>query len=240
MPRQKLEEFETLTNEDIDRLLHKISGDTFVAKQRVRYKTKTGIKETVVARRYPAEMVRCLVALLWVFGKRAREILTLRKKDFVVAGDKLLVHFVVSKKKKKEKYTKMITLKNRYVPHILGWLEKIKSPDDFIFPGRAKPRTRKVKRRLAGRGGRAVVKTYCYRDTTSGHIWYEEMWAIIKSLDPKIWCHLFRHSLATMMAEYGATESELMAWFDWSTPLMAHHYVQRGTKLLEKWAQREW
>jgi hypothetical protein len=42
------------------------------------------------------------------------------------------------------------------------------------------------------------------------------------------------------MAEMGATEEELMHWFDWSDPRVAHEYVKRGTKLIEKWADRTW
>jgi len=36
------------------------------------------------------------------------------------------------------------------------------------------------------------------------------------------------------MAERGATEEELMSWFDWD------RYVKGGPKLTEKWAERTW
>jgi len=42
------------------------------------------------------------------------------------------------------------------------------------------------------------------------------------------------------MAEEGATEEELMHWFDWETPNSPHKYVKRGTRLTEKWSERVW
>jgi len=59
-----------------------------------------------------------------------------------------------------------------------------------------------------------------------------------RKANPNAWFHLFRESLATKMAEHGATEEELMHWFDWDRVDTAHEYVKRGTKLTEKWAER--
>jgi len=42
----------------------------------------------------------------------------------------------------------------------------------------------------------------------------EQAYKIFKAINPKCWLHLFRHSVATEMAERGATEEELMSWFD--------------------------
>ena len=59
-------------------------------------------------------------------------------------------------------------------------------------------------------------------------------------LTRKIWLHLFWTSVAAEMAERGATEEELMAWFDWDRYDTAHGYVKGGPKLTEKWAKRTW
>jgi hypothetical protein len=42
------------------------------------------------------------------------------------------------------------------------------------------------------------------------------------------------------MAEKGATEEDLMHWFDWDRVDTAHEYVKRGTKLTEKYSERTW
>jgi len=62
----------------------------------------------------------------------------------------------------------------------------------------------------------------------------------LKKANQKAWFHLFRESLATEMAERGATEEELLHWFDWERVDTAHEYVKRGTKLTEKYSERTW
>lgn len=62
----------------------------------------------------------------------------------------------------------------------------------------------------------------------------------LKKANNKAWFHLFRESLATEMAERGATEEKLMHWFDWDRVDTAHSYVKRGTKLTEEYSEREW
>ena len=73
----------------------------------------------------------------------------------------------------------------------------------------------------------------------TGHItrWMARLW--LKKLDPDIWPHLFRHSLATMMAEQGATAFELKAFFDWDDIRTAMRYVRETEALSEKWATRD-
>ena len=62
----------------------------------------------------------------------------------------------------------------------------------------------------------------------------------LKKANGKAWFHLFRESLATEMAERGATEEKLMHWFDWDRVDTAHSYVKRGTKLTEEYSERTW
>lgn len=40
----------------------------------------------------------------------------------------------------------------------------------------------------------------------------------LKKANKQAWWHLFRHSLATEMAEHGADVLELVNWFDWDKP----------------------
>ncbi len=62
----------------------------------------------------------------------------------------------------------------------------------------------------------------------------------LKKCNPKAWFHLFRHSLATLMAERDKSETKLMAWFDWDSPKVAHQYVMRGPQLTEDLSNRTW
>lgn len=64
-------------------------------------------------------------------------------------------------------------------------------------------------------------------------------WRLLKNVNPNVYPHFFRHSLATSMAERGASVIELMSWFDWDRTESAMKYVKRGIKLIEKWADRE-
>ena len=60
----------------------------------------------------------------------------------------------------------------------------------------------------------------------------------LKAIDPDIWPHLFRHSLATMIAEKGASAFELKAFFDWDDIRTATRYVRESDELSQKWATR--
>jgi hypothetical protein len=70
-------------------------------------------------------------------------------------------------------------------------------------------------------------------------MYYQKAQYYLKKVNKNVWWHLFRESLATEMAERGATEEELMHWFDWSRADTAHQYVKRGIKLTEKWSDRD-
>lgn len=169
--------------------------------------------------RFEPARIKCLVALLWLFGKRITENLRLKRKDFRVAHKYLYVHYYILKKKHRqaqaipERKLKRITLENRYTRYILDYVESIREPDAYIFASNR---------------------------STTGYMSRNHAYRILKGLDPKCWLHLFRHSVATEMAERGATEEELMAWFDWDRYDTAHGYVKGGPKLTAKWSKRKW
>jgi len=169
--------------------------------------------------RFESTRIKCLVALLWLFGKRITENLRLKRKDFRVAHKYLYVHYNVLKKKHRqtqaipERKLKRITLANPYTRYILDYVESIHEPDAYIFPSNR---------------------------STTGYMSRNHAYRILKGLDRKCWLHLFRHSVATEMAERGATEEELMAWFDWDRYDTAHGYVKGGPKLTAKWSKRKW
>lgn len=62
---------------------------------------------------------------------------------------------------------------------------------------------------------------------------------IIKQSNSSIHPHMFRHTLATKLAERGANKYELDAWFGWSDKgNTSGTYVSKGTALIENIAKR--
>lgn len=158
--------------------------------------------------------VKYLLAMLIGFGKRITEVVSLDRGDLHVDADGFInVKFTILKSKPKagimKVRTKRLSLKHWCAPSIIKYVQYIQA--GFILPSYGQ--TGHITRQMAG------------------------LW--LKKLDPDIWPHLFRHSLATMMAENGATAFELKAYFDWDDVRTAQRYVLETDALSEKWASRE-
>lgn len=185
--------------------------------------------------------MKCVISLAWLFGKRITEIMRLQKTDVWVERDYLFARFHVGKKKGKkdlavpEVYLKKIRAEHPYVKSILEWIETI--PSGYIFPATTKPSQVTVNTKYKDKTGQEKIGTYHYT-YDGGHLSRVRAYQLLREIDPTIWPHLFRQSLATYMAENGASEEELMHWFDWDDIRTAHQYVKRGTKLTEKWSER--
>lgn len=190
---------------------------------------------------FDCRMAACMIAILWLFGKRITEVVTLQRKDVQKDAQYLTLYFRVLKKKELMRYRKQIVLTNPYTTYVLRWIEILdaRKPaqadpllyNPYIFPGGSEPRVYTVK---------SKEKEYVYKRTRKGFMSANKAWKIIHFLDPDAWPHLFRHSLATKMAEEGATEAELMAYFDWDDSRTAHGYVIRSGRLGERFTKREW
>lgn len=158
-------------------------------------------------------MTKPLIAFLWIFGKRVSEVITLKRKHIFIEEGRLNVRFFILKqgsKGKGERSRTFMSLDHPFVPTILDHIEEFE-PDEYIFPGNQK-----------------------------GHISRQHAWNLLKEVDEGICPHWFRHSLATRMAEKGATEDELMDWFDWMSSSTAHDYVERSGNISERFAERDW
>jgi len=164
----------------------------------------------------------CL-AIAWLFGKRISEILTLKREDCSFDSEYIHIRFLVLKKSRRKKTGQKISKdeyerKNRFLKRI-----SVKNPyAHYIIDHLDQVETGW----LFTIEGRRVSRFQLHRR--------------LKKCDPNAWFHLFRHSLATVMAERGATETELMSWFDWTAPKVAHGYVVRGPKLTERLSNRTW
>lgn len=156
--------------------------------------------------------VRYLLAMLIAYGKRISEIMCLRREDFTITEETINVRFKILKVKPKSGIMKIRSKKlskNHWTARfILEHLETVQ--DGYVLPSYG--RTGHITPRMA-------------------RIW-------LKAIDPDIWPHLFRHSLATMMAEHGATAIELRRFFDWESITQALAYVQDSPQLEAKWTNR--
>ena len=127
---------------------------------------------------------KALIAL-FASGKRRAEVASLTMDDLYVDGDFLYVRFTVVKKRKKQVITKVrekkFPLKNRFTQFILDywrWMQKHHPECKYLFPS------------VTNVFGQALA---FHRDK---HLTGRQILNIIKDLNPKAWCHLFRETRA--------------------------------------------
>lgn len=173
---------------------------------------------------------QCLIAILWLTGKRISEVVCLRISDVRIRGNYLTITFSVLKKRGKRtkrdgtftidnrpppRRTKRITLDNPYSMYVTNWWDSIKDRETFMFP---RPQTK------------------------MRYIYPKYVWDVIQmlGLEQPVSCHLFRHTLATQMAEDGATAWELKSWFDWENISTADEYVSSAGMSTKRLSDRKW
>jgi len=181
-----------------------------------------------------------------IFGKRENEICKLIRKNIWVQEGYLYVRFFVGKKKYRTAtidqmpYTKRKTLKHYATPYILEYLEEydktINNLDGYIYPFPREAKTKTVHTTFINREGKEETRSYTYRKE-GGYRSPEDFYYYVKKVNPNIWPHLGRHTVATLAAEEGATEYDITQILDVSART-ASKYVHHGTKLTEKWSEK--
>lgn len=160
---------------------------------------------------------RGLISMLYAYGKRVSEYVVLDRSDVRVLDDKIVTKFHVLKSRPKSGILKIVYKElsrgHWLAKYITEYLEYVDG--GFLFPGHGK----------------------------TGHLTRQGvLWLLQNRYNEDIWPHLFRHSLAGLMAEHGATVPELMAWFDWEKEATAVRYVKgfgpTQEKMARKWADR--
>lgn len=133
----------------------------------------------------PQPWLKCLLCLAWLFGKRITEILHVQRADVEVRDGYLYVRFHVGKKSSPKDRLAYVTYQKR-ITLMNEYTKPVLAYLDTVNMGALFPN---VSRQLA--------------------LYY------LKKQNPNCYWHFFRESLATEMAERGATEEKLMHWFDW-------------------------
>lgn len=190
------------------------------------------------------DMVKCLVCLLYVFGRRISGVLQLKREDFWTKKGYLYVRFTVLKKARRKEQlkprtrVKRINIKKqrKYTRHIVDYISTFKDPEANLFPGRSRSHVLKVKRK-SDKG--EILKTYEYNMTAKGLMSRQRAYKIIKALNPNVYPHWFRHSLATQLAEEGIDAWQLMNWFDWDRFGTAKRYVAGTAAMTRDISNRE-
>jgi len=77
----------------------------------------------------------------------------------------------------------------------------------------------------------AYIDTISYEDKLFD-ISRVHAWRIIDKLNKNAWCHLFRHTRLTKLAEKGASPFQLQTWAGWKSIKNADSYVQKSDKLI--------
>jgi len=157
--------------------------------------------------------LKALVSFLYVFGVRISEALRLKKEDFVVEGDKLVVTVPLLKKRTSGPFTNpthilKADLNTPFVNYIVEWINQ-RQPGEFMWP--------------LGRTWASVRK---------------KAWMYIKELNPNVSPHIFRHTRLTKLALRGATGPDLMDWAGWSDLRPATKYLHAAGKLAEKFSDK--
>lgn len=161
---------------------------------------------------------QAFISIMWLFGKRVSEIIPLTIKQVWVDEEYLNLLFNVLKKRSYtdpgmlRSFLKKITLENEYTESIIEWWNRVRQ-GEYLFPR---------------------------RQTKMGHIYRQYAHLVLKEISPQISSHKFRHSLATRMAEDGATAYELVSWFDWDRTDTALAYIRRGGAMTERLSRRKW
>jgi integrase len=193
------------------------------------------------------------IAALALFGRRVSEILDLKVKDvryddqYIYASFTTLKQFsparviceqcltpcraswsfckkcgasleglpVIQKEVKKEPHQLMRTLRTNLAEHLTEWIrvcQKRAPADAYLFPPADLP----------------GIFASQSRPVWSRHITRRMALNVVKTVDQRLWNHLFRHQLASYFAGKGFDEVHLMDWFDWKSYEIAHRYIRLG------------
>jgi len=159
------------------------------------------------------EYMRCIISLLYLYGMRISEVLSLKKEDIRFDEYYLYCRIRVSKRQRKSKseqipyrHTIPVNVKHQFIHYIIDHWYNI-DEGNYLFESRI---------------------------NSNEHIDRRTVALYLERLNKSVYPHLFRHTRATRLAEAGASASQLQAWFGWSDMRPATVYVHQNIKMIRK------
>lgn len=203
---------------------------------------------------------KALISLSWIFFKRAKEILGVKRKDVIVAETKLIVTFTVQKKTKRFKLCRECDTKNGFKNKCCRECgENIEDVAPFT-EGKPKIVTKtKTKQNkfvkyvtdwvqkldeIKPKGAETMLfpplRVVFTSATFDFHhpMTVENFNRILQRLDPTMTSSLFRYGGAEKYLRRGFSREELKEIGDWSTSYMPERYAERKglTPSQQKWS----
>lgn len=151
---------------------------------------------------------KAIITVLYLWGCRITEALNIKREDVTINEQDVNIRFTVLKRKSRSgipfRHSIPISRRTPFIHYFIDYIESLNYNTEYIFH-----------RKSGGRLSRWDINK------------------MLKRLDPNIWCHLFRHTRLTKLAEAGASASQIMAWAGHSDLRASGRYIQRSTRLLK-------
>jgi integrase len=178
---------------------------------------------------------RALLCLLWLFGRREKEIIFLDRNDVEWTEEMLRVRFRTLKRKAQIPKSWRLILRNPQtafaVEPIIEYVQGVQGVQGSgllsatpLFPGHCGIRHVRIK-------GKTKVYEYVY-DLT-GRITPEYLQRLVNDA-LGVWPHFLRHSTAFRIKERGGDAFDMRDWFSWSDIDPANIYLDPSEKRAEK------
>lgn len=196
--------------------------------------------------------LQCVLAIVWLTGKRINEILQLKRKHVLITDKEIKIRFFVGKKRSRSApieqmpYQKTRTIQHKAVPFIQAYLKEFDSDssmdeDSQLFAATTRPRVRVVNTKFTNGQGEKETRQYEYTDK-GGYIYEENAryWLnkINEQLPPekRIYFHYGRHSIGIKLAYQGKTPYQIAEILDESVKA-AIQYTKHAGGYSQEWTK---
>lgn len=195
--------------------------------------------------------LQCVLAIIWLTGKRINEILQLKRKNITFTETEIRIKFFVGKKKSRGSpielmpYQKARTVEHKAVSYIKTYLKEfdmqMADTDSFLFPANTQPRHRIVHTSFINRQGEKETRQYEY-DDSGGYIYEENARFWLNKIneqlpeDKRVYFHYGRHSIGIKMAYQGRTPYQIADVLD-ETVRSALEYTKHAGGYSQEWTR---
>lgn len=219
MPKHKIQKQDEIPTEDWHQLLALAKNLDFT---KVRILPKIQIKEKKKLQVIPT-WFSCVLAIIWLTGKRVNEVLSLRRRQIIFINDEIRIKFFVGKKRSRgsplelQPYQKARNIKHQAVPYIQEYLEifdQFFKESDYLFSAKTQPRHRIIHTKFINGQQKEETRQYDY-DDYGGYVYEENARYWLKLINEKlpknkrIYFHYGRHSIGLKMAFKGCTPYQI-------------------------------